>query len=77
MEEHLQQFVMPPVDRELCRKWAEVTEGARSKGFTVSCADAWIAATALAYDIPLITHNAADFRGIENLTILSEQNNPF
>lgn len=73
MEEHLRQFVFPPVDRELCRKWAEVTDGARRNGFTISCADAWIAATALTYDIPLITHNPMDYLGIESLTIFSEQ----
>jgi tRNA(fMet)-specific endonuclease VapC len=76
MEERLRQFVLPPVDRELCLKWAEVTDAARRSGFSVTCADAWIAATALTYNIPLITHNASDFRGIEHLTIVSEQDEP-
>ena len=73
MEERLRQFVLPPVDRDLCHKWAEVTEGARRNGFNISCADAWVAATAVAYNIPLVTHNAADFRGIDNLIVISEQ----
>ena len=73
MEQQLRQFVLPPVDRDLCRKWAEVTDGARRNGFSISCADAWVAATAVAYNIPLVTHNAADFRGIDNLTVITEQ----
>ena len=76
MAERLRQFVLPPISRELCQRWAQVTDGARRNGFSVSCADAWIAATALTYNIPLITHNASDFRGIENLTIVSEQDQP-
>jgi len=34
---------------------------------------AWHAATALLLHVPLVTHNAADFEGIEGLEILTEQ----
>jgi predicted nucleic acid-binding protein len=34
--------------------------------------DAWIAATALVFDIPLVTHNRRHFDFIENLTLISE-----
>lgn len=37
--------------------------------------DAWIAATALLLDVPLITHNGAHFTGIDGLTIISESGN--
>jgi hypothetical protein len=39
---------------------------------TFQRADAWIAATALFHDIPLITHNRDDYLGIDGLTVLSE-----
>jgi len=39
----------------------------------IQVADAWIAATALALDVPLVTHNAVDFEGIEGLEILTER----
>jgi predicted nucleic acid-binding protein len=35
-------------------------------------ADAWVAATALAYGLELVTHNPADFAGIPNLVVVSE-----
>ncbi len=36
--------------------WAEVTVAAQARGFRIECADAWIAATALRHDVPLVTH---------------------
>ena len=35
-------------------------------------ADAWIAATALLLNVPLITHNAAHYVGIDGLRVISE-----
>jgi predicted nucleic acid-binding protein len=34
-------------------------------------ADAWIAATALALGVPLVTNNPSDYGGVDRLTILS------
>lgn len=67
----LEQFVVPPMDRRLCHAWAQVTEEARQAGFVISCADAWVAATAVRYNIPLLTHNPNDFRGVASLTLLT------
>jgi tRNA(fMet)-specific endonuclease VapC len=72
MEQYLRNFVVHPFDRFLCLRWAEVTVGARRKGYTIETADAWIAATALQHGIPLVTHNPADFRGIDGLVVISE-----
>lgn len=72
MEEHLRNFVVIPYTRDLCKKWAEVTDGAESRGRPIQTADAWIAATALLYGIPLVTHNAADYAGVAGLSIISE-----
>ena len=71
MEHYVQQFTFAYCDRDLCRLWAEVSEGARSAGIPISTADAWIAATALAYNIPLVTHNANDYRGVAGLQIIT------
>ncbi len=72
MEEHLRNFVIYPYNRRMCRKWAEVSDEARRKGRPVGVADAWIAATALLHDMPLVTHNREHFSGIEGLEIMSE-----
>jgi tRNA(fMet)-specific endonuclease VapC len=72
MREHLRNFVTYPFELPLCRKWAEVTAAARANGRQIGCADAWIAATAVLHDIPLITHNRNDFNGVPGLTVISE-----
>jgi len=74
---HLEAFigrhcVLYPFNPALCRQWAEATYQASRNGYTVPAADAWIAATALLYDIPLVTNNPDDYRGIPGLNIVSE-----
>ena len=68
---YLEPFVVLPYDRPLCAKWAEVTVRAQAAGYRIDCADAWIAATALQFDLPLITHNSDDYRGVPDLQLIS------
>lgn len=70
---YLGRFVLAPFDESLCEAWAEAMDGARRAGLPISTADAWVAATALAYGVPLITHNASDFSGVDGLTVISER----
>lgn len=62
--------VVVPFDDELAWTWARVRN---TKGFPVDPTDAWIAATALVYDLPLVTHNRRHFDGIPGLRVISEQ----
>ena len=68
--EHLKQFAVTPWNRTLCTVWAEVMSTARKRGFRIDCADGWIAATALLYDVPLVTHNRDDYRGVQGLKVI-------
>jgi predicted nucleic acid-binding protein len=43
-----------------------------TKGHSIAYADAWIAATAMAYKVPLITHNRKHFEGVAGLKVISE-----
>jgi tRNA(fMet)-specific endonuclease VapC len=63
-----QRFTVIDSSGALCRKWAEVREQARQRGRIIQPSDAWLAASALLYNVPLLTHNAADFIGIAGLT---------
>ena len=68
---YLEPFVVLPYNRALCTKWAEVTVAAQANGHRIECADAGIAATALLYDLPLVTHNRTDYQGVPDLVIVS------
>lgn len=72
---HLRRYLMEHSSPALSRRWAETTDSARRSGRPITAADAWIAATALLLDVPLITHNGAHFTGIDGLRIISESGN--
>jgi predicted nucleic acid-binding protein len=72
LDRYLRRFRMLLVDRPFCRKWAEVVEMARHAGLPIGLADAWIAATALAFGAPPITHNPSDYAGVPALTVIAE-----
>jgi tRNA(fMet)-specific endonuclease VapC len=71
LKRYLEPFVILPFNRALCTKWGEATVAAQARGHRIECADAWIAATALLYDLPLVTHNRSDYKGVPGLTIIS------
>lgn len=72
MEEFLRQFVVSPFNRASCLRWAEAMHSARRNGRPIQTADGWVAATALVHNIPLVTHNAKHFVGVDGLTVISE-----
>jgi tRNA(fMet)-specific endonuclease VapC len=71
LEIYLTKYTILPVTRELCSAWAKVSWEARRKGRPIQTADAWIAASAQHYQVPLITNNASDYTGISGLQLLT------
>jgi tRNA(fMet)-specific endonuclease VapC len=71
LAEHVSRYVVLPVSRGLCGKWAEVSFAAKRKGRPIQTADAWIAASALYYQVPLITNNRSDYAVVDGLVLLS------
>ena len=71
LEAHLRHYTILPVNRDLCHWWAVVSFEARRRGHPIQAADAWIAATALHYDVPLITNNAADYSKVRGIVLLT------
>lgn len=71
LEQYLSNYLVIPVDQPLCREWAQVRSDRQIGGRQISPQDAWIAATALRYGLPLVTHNIKDFAGIGNLRLIT------
>lgn len=60
----------------ICEIWAEVRVSARRLGRPIERQDAWVAATALYLDAPLVTHNAAHYAAVPDLEVISEPDVP-
>jgi tRNA(fMet)-specific endonuclease VapC len=56
----------------VCSRWARIRAEAGRIGHQLGPSDAWIAATALELGVPLVTHNAKDFRLIEGLDLMTK-----
>jgi predicted nucleic acid-binding protein len=65
-------IVVPP-NEALSRLWGEITARGRSLGHALGQKaqnhDAWVAATAQLYELPLLTEDS-DFQGFPNLSVL-------
>ena len=72
LESRLNKYVVEPSSYALSLRWAQAMDSARRNGRPIAAADAWVAATALHLDVPLITHNRNHFIGVDGLTIISE-----
>jgi tRNA(fMet)-specific endonuclease VapC len=68
---YLGRFTVVPSSPDLCREWAGVMVAAQAAGRRIECADAWIAATAMLYEVPLVTHNRSDYLGVPGLSLIS------
>lgn len=66
----LSEFGVIYADEDLCSTWAHVTIESSEKGRPISASDAWVAATALMFDVPLVTHNKGHFEQLDDLVLL-------
>jgi tRNA(fMet)-specific endonuclease VapC len=55
------------VDAEVAREYGQLRAYLRSIGLPIGPNDLWIAAHALALDVPLVTHNLSEFRRVPGL----------
>lgn len=73
---HLQQYDLILCDERTCDLWSVVKAQRAAVGRPIHPEDAWIAATALDLDCPLITHNPADFSAIPGLRVITDLADP-
>ncbi|MEX0835696.1 MAG: type II toxin-antitoxin system VapC family toxin [Nitriliruptor sp.] len=58
-----------PVDESVARAWARLRVELRDAGLRLPVNDSWIAATAIALDVPVVTQDD-DYRGVPSLEII-------
>lgn len=73
LEHRLRNYVVIPYDFEIAGVYARVAAERKKKGRAISSNDAWIAATALRHDMPLVTHNSNDFSDIDGLKLITKR----
>jgi predicted nucleic acid-binding protein len=71
MHLYLERYTMVPSSPDLCRRWAEVLAAGEEMRHPVTYGNAWIAATALLYRVPLLTHTPGRYRGIPALEAIT------
>jgi predicted nucleic acid-binding protein len=58
-----------PIDRRVAEAWAQLMQRLRASGRELSFNDSWIAATAIAHDLPLISRDA-DYDDVPGLQVI-------
>jgi tRNA(fMet)-specific endonuclease VapC len=64
LDDYLSRYFVVHSEDQICSRWAEAMNTARLKGRPIASSDAWIAATALFLDVPLVTHNGDTTRAL-------------
>jgi predicted nucleic acid-binding protein len=73
LREQIKTYLVIPFSPIVCEMWGRIRAERKSQPIAVD--DGWIAATALARECPLVTHNPEDFTGIAGLQIITEHTN--
>jgi tRNA(fMet)-specific endonuclease VapC len=66
----IRQYTVLPFCERVCWHWAHISQ---QLGRPMPDEDAWIAACALAFNIPLLTHNRKDFSHLSDLDLISAE----
>ena len=70
LQRHLDRYMFISYDRSIARAWARIK--ADDPNDQIPCEDSWIAASALSFGCPVVTHDPNDFRGIHGLNVITE-----
>jgi predicted nucleic acid-binding protein len=71
MHRFLTRFTPLLPDTETAALWARIKSNCEGKGRPITFADAWIAAAAVQLNMPLVTHNAGDYRAVDGLIVVT------
>jgi tRNA(fMet)-specific endonuclease VapC len=71
LEDFLSAYTAISPDDATALHWAQLRAQVSRAGRHTAPSDAWIAATALEYDLILVTHNTDDFLAVDGLRLIS------
>jgi len=72
LEDYLARYFVIHSEERMCARWAEAMNTARANGRPIAASDAWVAATAMFLDVPLVTHNGRHYSGVAGLKVITE-----
>jgi tRNA(fMet)-specific endonuclease VapC len=72
LEARLKKFVVLPSNEQVCSSYAVLRNRLESRGTPMHFADLWIAATAHAYGLTVVTHNRKHFEKVKEIQWISE-----
>jgi predicted nucleic acid-binding protein len=72
LERFIRRYQIEYPNYPLCEIWAELRATARRRGRPIERQDAWVAATAVYLDVPVVTHDAGDYAGVPRLQVITE-----
>jgi predicted nucleic acid-binding protein len=71
LQQWLRRFQVLGYDDATALIWARIRSTREKQGRPISAQDAWVAACTLRHGSTLLTHNAGDYEGIQNLDMVS------
>jgi tRNA(fMet)-specific endonuclease VapC len=73
LHQWLRRFQVLGYDDATALIWARIRSARERQGRPLSAQDAWVAACALRHDSTLLTHNAGDYKGIQDLDMVTAE----
>jgi predicted nucleic acid-binding protein len=75
-EAFLSPFEVLPIDHEVAWEYGRIFRFLKQNGMLIGTNDLWIAATAVAYGMPLVSRNVTEFLRVPGLRVLSQADTP-
>jgi len=73
LTESLRHYIVLAYDEQMTDVWAGIKTHRDRAGKPIETGDCWVAATAVRFGLPLVTHNRAHYEGVPNLQLITSK----